>query len=150
MHAIFLVGAVPAERYRDNGHLGMHVMQPHADDLVVKEGEWSNVAVFPVTFLAHQFGEGSGEILRGVRKVHAHQPRGLQEPLEMVHGSKDEKLLFVVIPVGPKPSKYGGSIIQRVCEYAALCFRIRNNAAAKKCVIGLHRDAHLITSIKSL
>ena len=61
----------------------------------------------------------------------------------MITGSENEELLFVLIPVGAKPSKHRGSIIQRVCKDADLRLGIRDDTAAKECILGFHLSAHL-------
>src|SRR3954463_4118688 len=136
MHAVFFVGSISAEWNRNNRNLRVHVVEAHADNLIVKESQRTNVTVFPMAFGAHQLGKVLCKIRRSVRKLHAHQLRRLKESSEMIHWTENEQLFFLIIPVGAKPSKHRGSVIQRVCKDADLRLGIRDDAAAKECIFG--------------
>src|SRR5207247_3404737 len=55
--------------------------------------------------------------------------RGLQEAAKVITGSENEKLLLILVPVSAEPAKYGGSVIQSVCEHAEFHLGIRNDSA---------------------
>ncbi len=100
-----------------------------------EESQRADVAVFLVTFLTHQFRQGIHQLIFGIRQFHAHQFRGLPEPLEVVLRAEDEQLLLFFSPVGPQPSKHGRTVVQRMSENSNIRVFIRNDAAFEECVV---------------
>src|SRR5213078_3925944 len=109
VHILFVL-VVGAEWHDHNRNFRCKVVKANADDFVRIECQRANVEILLVS-------------------VGAKQLRGLKEPAKVITGSENEELLLILVPVSAEAAKYGGSVIQSVCEHAEFHLGIRNDSA---------------------
>src|SRR5581483_3365145 len=116
MHVVFIL-VISAKRQCDDRNLGRQIVKPDADDLIRVESQGPDVEVFLVSLAADQLSQALQQLVSRRAKVHAQQTCGLQEATEMIAGSENKELLFVLIPVSANPAEHGGPIVQCVRQH---------------------------------
>ena len=128
MHILFVL-VVGAEWHDHNRNFRCKVVKANADDFVRIECQRANVEIFLVSFGANQLDQPLQQIVAVCLRFHTKQLRGLKEPAKVITGSENEELLLILVPVSAEAPKYGGSVIQSVCEHAEFHLGIRNDSA---------------------
>src|SRR5439155_24247505 len=128
VHILFVL-VVGAEWHDHNRNFRCEVVKANANDFVRIESQRANVEIFLVSLGANQLDQPLQQIVAACLQLHAKQLRGLQEAAKVITGSENEKLLLILVPVSAEPAKYGGSVIQSVCEHAEFHLGIRNDSA---------------------
>ena len=135
---------VLAERDRHDRDRSAHSLEPErADPLLGGEGQRPDVAVPLEAFPAEQLAQVPDEVLHRVGQLEREEARGFEEPLEVIVGTEDEELLFLLVPETAQPSEATRAVLEGVRHDADLRLPVRNDAPVEERELGQRcRRAH--------
>ena len=118
-------------------HVFLHVVQPHAQNLLGLVDQGSHVEVLMEAGLGHEIARDLHQLRIGQPDIHEQHVRGLSQPAEVILHAKEVEILILGVPVGADALKDGRPVVERVRHDVDIGVGEREQAPLVVCVWGL-------------